>query len=93
VKIDNLSWDMGNKSKAVVCMAVGLLVLILPMQAHALGEPKYVSATTVKGGFALEAEGKAAPLVVSDADWPGVVRVVGDLAFGRSGKGPGCVKR
>ena len=34
----------------------------------------------------LAANGKAAPLVVSDSDWPGVVRAVGDLSAGR---GPG----
>ena len=49
-------------------------------RAWGLGERRYVSTTPVQGGFVLYASGKAAPLVVSDADWPGVVRVVGDLS-------------
>src|ERR1700761_4303257 len=40
------------------------------VRAWALGEPKYVSLTPVQGGFVLEASGKAAPLLVSDQDWP-----------------------
>ena len=48
--------------------------------AHALGEPKYVSTSPAHGDFVLAANGHAAPLVVSDEDWPGVVRAVGDLS-------------
>ena len=47
--------------------------------AHALGEPKYVSTPLARGDFALVANGQIAPLVVSEADWPGVIRAVGDL--------------
>ena len=54
--------------------------LAMPLCAHGLGEPKYVSSTPVQGGFILEAGGRAAPLVVSESDWPGVVRAVGDLS-------------
>ncbi len=54
--------------------------LALPLRAHGLGEPKYVSSTPVQGGFVLEADGRAVPLLVSDQDWPGVVRAVGDLS-------------
>jgi hypothetical protein len=39
----------------------------------------YISFTPVPGGLALVRAGRAVPLVVSDDDWPGVVRVVGDL--------------
>ena len=49
-------------------------------RAWGLGERRYVSTTPVQGGFVLYARGKAAPLVVSDADGPGVVRAVGDLS-------------
>ena len=55
-------------------------VLLMAVRAWALGERQYVSTTPVKGGFVLYTSGKAAPLVVSDADWPGVVRAVGDLS-------------
>src|ERR1700761_7404202 len=59
---------------------VGIAVLLWAGRAWALGEKRYVSTTPVQGGFVLYTSGKAAPLVVSDADWPGVVRAVGDLS-------------
>jgi hypothetical protein len=47
------------------------------------GEPAdpaaYIVSTARPGSFPLVANGKAAPLVVSAADYPGVVRVVNDL--------------
>jgi len=55
-------------------------VLMVAVRAWALGERQYVSSTPVQGGFVLYTSQKAAPLVVSDADWPGVVRAVGDLS-------------
>jgi len=55
-------------------------VLMVAVRAWALGERQYVSSTRVQGGFVLYTSQKAAPLVVSDADWPGVVRAVGDLS-------------
>src|SRR6201996_2249522 len=58
---------------------VGIAVLLWAGRAWALGEKRYVSTTPVQGGFVLYTSGKAAPLVVSDADWPGVVRAAGDL--------------
>ncbi|HUA78763.1 MAG TPA: glycosyl hydrolase 115 family protein [Dyella sp.] len=51
-----------------------------PKSALALGEPKYVSSSPTPGSFALEQHGVATPLLVSDADWPGVIRAVGDLS-------------
>ena len=48
--------------------------------ANALGETKYVSNSPGLGDFVLAANGQAAPLVVSEQDWPGVVRAVGDLS-------------
>ncbi|MBN2443985.1 MAG: glycosyl hydrolase 115 family protein [Spirochaetales bacterium] len=39
----------------------------------------YVSTESQPGGFCLVANEKAAPLVVSDLDYPGVIRAVGDL--------------
>jgi hypothetical protein len=46
----------------------------------ALGEPKYVSTSALQGAFVLAENGKAAPLVVSSEDWPGVLRAAGDLS-------------
>jgi hypothetical protein len=60
-------------------MFILLLVALRPTTASALGEPKYVHSSPAQGDFALEAKGHAVPLVVSDKDWPGVIRAVGDL--------------
>ncbi|MGW0574945.1 glycosyl hydrolase 115 family protein [Streptomyces sp. NPDC002920] len=57
----------------------------LPGEAFAAdaGRPtdagSYISFTPKTGSFPLVRAGRAVPLVVSDSDWPGVVRVVGDL--------------
>ncbi|HEV2575729.1 MAG TPA: glycosyl hydrolase 115 family protein [Acidobacteriaceae bacterium] len=64
-------------------MRVALIVVALVMgsvRAWGLGESKYVSTAPVRGGFVLEADGRSAALLVSDKDWPGVVRAVGDLS-------------
>ena len=58
---------------------IAVAMLLGTARAWALGEQRYVSTTPVAGGFVLYTSEKAAPLVVSDADWPGVVRAVGDL--------------
>ena len=55
-------------------------VVLVSVRAWALGEKQYVSSAPVQGGFVLYTSEKSAPLVVSDADWPGVVRAVGDLS-------------
>ena len=55
-------------------------VLLMAVRAWGLGEKRYVSMAPVQGGFVLYTSEKAAPLVVSDSDWPGVVRAVGDLS-------------
>jgi Glycosyl hydrolase family 115/Gylcosyl hydrolase family 115 C-terminal domain len=56
-------------------------IALWPTAANALGEPKYVSTSPAPGEFVLVANGQAAPLVVSDEDWPGVVRAAGDLSL------------
>jgi hypothetical protein len=56
-----------------------LAIVLHPIAGRALGDPKYVRTSAVAGDFTLEANGQAAPLLVSDADWPGVVRAAGDL--------------
>jgi hypothetical protein len=47
--------------------------------AEALGRAPYVATTPVPGGFVLAQAGGAAPIWVDGADWPGVIRTVGDL--------------
>ncbi|MDR3753017.1 MAG: glycosyl hydrolase 115 family protein [Terracidiphilus sp.] len=56
------------------------MITLWPAAGNALGGPKYVSTTSSPGAFVLAANGEAAPLVVSDEDWPGVVRAAGDLS-------------
>ena len=59
-----------------------LSAIILWSEAgNALGGPKYVSTSPSPTAFVLAANGEAAPLVVSDEDWPGVVRAAGDLSL------------
>jgi hypothetical protein len=59
--------------------AAVLLVFGVPVQGHGLGEPRYVSSKPVPGAFALADHKSAVPLLVSDSDWPGVVRAASDL--------------
>ncbi|HEY1803529.1 MAG TPA: glycosyl hydrolase 115 family protein [Terracidiphilus sp.] len=54
-------------------------IFLWPTSAYALGEPKYVSMSPSPESFVLAENGHPAPLVVSDSDWPGVARAVGDL--------------
>ncbi|MFZ0337131.1 MAG: glycosyl hydrolase 115 family protein, partial [Terracidiphilus sp.] len=56
-------------------------IALWPEAGNALGEPQYVSKSPSSTAFVLAANGKAAPLVVSDEDWPGVVRAAGDLSL------------
>lgn len=53
--------------------------MLWPAWAWALGETPYVSTSPAGGAFVLARHGAATPLLVSEADWPGVVRAVGDL--------------
>ena len=62
------------------CFLVLFATAIAPLTVNALGEPKYVITSASPGAFVLAQNGKAAPLVVSDEDWPGVVRAAGDLS-------------
>ncbi len=54
-------------------------IALWPTSANALGEPKHVNTSPAPGDFVLAENGKAVSLVVSDSDWPGVVRAVSDL--------------
>jgi hypothetical protein len=61
-----------------VVLAVPLLQPVTTAEARDAGDD-YVSFAPVTGAFTLAAAGRAAPLVVSGGDYPGVVRVVDDL--------------
>lgn len=60
-------------------IVVALAVAIAPIRTFALGEARYVSNHLATGAIALEEEGHAAPVLVSEGDLPGVVRAAGDL--------------
>ena len=67
------------RSKTLALVAAGIACLIAPLPGRAIGGPHYVSSTPAPGSFALVDHSTAAPLVVSDGNWPGVVRAAGDL--------------
>lgn len=65
-----------------------LLLLLVTLALHAAGPvktdclstlPQYVRYTSAPGAFCLAADGRAASVLVSSADWEGVVRAAGDL--------------
>ncbi|MGD0629730.1 MAG: glycosyl hydrolase 115 family protein [Terracidiphilus sp.] len=60
--------------------AAALVFSVAPVLGHALGEPRYVSNKTEAGAFALADRQSAVPLLVSNNDWPGVLRAAGDLS-------------
>ena len=67
-------------SASRLALIVAFALVLRPIAVQALGDPKYVRTTAVAGDFTLEANGQAAPLLVSDEDWPGVVRAASDLS-------------
>ncbi len=48
-------------------------------EVFAVGQPAYVTNSADGDSFPVVREGKAAPILVDPADWPGVVRAAGDL--------------
>lgn len=54
-------------------------ILLLPLEAFAIGQMRYVSETAVPGGFALAHSKRSASIYVDAQDWPGVIRAAGDL--------------
>ncbi len=75
----------GSQSKARgrtarAAFLVLFAITLWPKEGNALGGPKYVSTSPSPAAFVLAANGEAAPLVVSDEDWPGVIRAAGDLS-------------
>ncbi len=64
-------------------VAAGALALC--QVSFGIGQARYVSWSPVSGGLALARGGRCIPIAVDPGDYPGVVRVVGDLRddFGR----------
>jgi glycosyl hydrolase family 115 (putative glucuronidase) len=69
---------MRTRPVAVLLTLVATAVAA-PGAAAAGADDGYISFSATPGGFPLVAGGKAAPIVVSASDHPGVVRAVGDL--------------
>ncbi len=59
--------------------AVLLALSLAAQRADALGEPRYVSNTPAAGAFPLVDQRILVPLMISNSDWPGVLRAAGDL--------------
>ena len=75
----------GRRVPAARAAALALLAALLASPAAAqtaarAAPPSWVSTSPGPGRFALAAGGRAAPLLVSGADWPGVIRAARDLA-------------
>jgi hypothetical protein len=69
-----------SKKRGLVWLAVAAICWVSASKACALGGPKYVVDHASAGSFSLVEHGAAAPLWISDSDWPGVIRAVGDLS-------------
>lgn len=67
-------------SKSLVRIAVIVACCLTALRAHALGAPRYVTSTPDAVSFCLVQNRTAVPFFVSPADWPGVIRAVGDLS-------------
>jgi hypothetical protein len=68
-----------TRSESLICVLVAVAYSLVPLLAHALGDPQYVSSRPAAGAFVLAERAFVAPLIVSNSDWPGVVRATGDL--------------
>lgn len=61
---------------------LGLLLLLAayaPFKAHAVDDQSYISHDKQPGAFPLSVAGKSVPLFISEDDFPGVIRALGDL--------------
>ena len=57
-----------------------MVLIVGTRAAAAVGDPSFVSASSTPGSLALVERGAAAPILIDNADWPGVIRAAGDLA-------------
>ena len=60
-----------------IALMMCLFILLTPPALHAIDDLSYVLENVMEGAFPLVTEGKAAPLVASDQDYPGVIRILG----------------
>jgi hypothetical protein len=63
----------------LICAAALFAFFVAPLRSGALGVPRYVSSKPTPGAFPLVMQQRVVPLMVSNADWPGVIRAVSDL--------------
>jgi len=70
---------MLSKTAHLAQIVVAIAICTTSLHAFALGEPAYIANKPTPGAFALVAKNAATPLLVSNEDWPGVARAVGDL--------------
>ncbi len=66
--------------KFLAVFAIAAAFCAAPLRSYALGEPQYVVNNPAPASFPLVDHGSAAPLLVSDSDWAGVIRATGDLS-------------
>jgi hypothetical protein len=69
-----------TSSRFLIALAATVACSIAPPFGHAIGQRGYVSNSPAPGSFALVENHAAVPLLVSDSDWPGVVRAADDLS-------------
>ncbi|WP_081898774.1 glycosyl hydrolase 115 family protein [Herbidospora cretacea] len=65
--------------RTLLAATLVLTTLVAPAQAHDVSSGSYIKSTPGHGRFPLVADGRAAAIHVSQADFPGVTRAVGDL--------------
>jgi hypothetical protein len=68
-----------NSSRATILLFVAYLLGSSPLRAQTIGENRYVDFAYHAGEFSIAAQNAVASLYVDLADFPGVVRAVGDL--------------
>jgi hypothetical protein len=69
-----------TSSRIFVAVATAAALWIAPQIGHALGQQSYVSSSAGAGSFALVEDRNAVSLLVSESDWPGVIRAANDLS-------------
>ena len=66
-----------TRIESLIAAAAALVYAFAPLFAHAIGDPQYVFNRPAAGAFALVDHAFAAPLIVSDSDWPQSSRAPG----------------
>ena len=69
-----------TRFRRIIVVIIVLTYAISPHRLQALGQPHYVANMAAPGAFGLVDHGHAVPLLISDSDWPGVVRAARDLS-------------